>query len=509
MSLLLIYPPVVKPCEPPAGLARLGGALKAHGIQSVLLDANLEGFLSLIDSQIVSTTGEDPWTRRAVKNRNLNKDLLKNSDLYSRPDHYRRAVHDLNRLVSLSGSASGIQIGFSNYEDRMLSPLKSWDLIGAAESPERNPFYIYFRRRLTDLLEKNNFSWIGLSVNFLSQALTAFAMIGFLKKENPNLKILLGGGLITSWAGRFDLHDLFRGLVDEVVAGDGEAPLVALCGNSARCGEAYTPQYSAFPWQDYFSPGPILPYSASGGCYWRKCEFCPEKAEQNEYRPVSAEKVISDLASLEDLIKPSLIHFLDNAISPHLMRAMIRHHRGTPWYGFTRSSSDLTDPEFCRALNRSGCTMLQIGIESGDQRVLDDLDKGIDLGMASQVLKNLKEVGIATYVYLLFGTPPENEESARKTLEFTVKHQACIDFINAAIFNLPAENESYPELRTNDFYEGDLYLYRDFTHPLNWGRKAVRTFLENEFKMHPAIRPIILRDPPLFTSNHAPFLFGS
>jgi len=84
--------------------------------------------------------------------------------------------------------------------------------------------------------------------------------------------------------------------------------------------------------------------------------------------------------------------------------------------------------------------MLKLGIESGDQDVLDQLNKGIDLLTASAVLKKLKKAGIATYCYFLFGTPPENEESATKTLDFVCQHYDCIDFLNLAIFNLPARS---------------------------------------------------------------------
>jgi len=58
---------------------------------------------------------------------------------------------------------------------------------------------------------------------------------------------------------------------------------------------------------------------------------------------------------------------------------------------------------------------------------------------------------------------------------------------------------------TGLFYEGDLSLYTGFSHPSGWHRGKVRRFLEQEFKRHPAIAPILKRDPPLFTSNHAPF----
>jgi hypothetical protein len=150
--------------------------------------------------------------------------------------------------------------------------------------------------------------------------------------------------------------------------------------------------------------------------------------------------------------------------------------------------------------------MLKIGLESGDQQVLDALKKGIRLETALKVLHNLHDAGIATYVYLLFGTPAENEAAAEKTLRFTVNHHDCIDFLNLAIFNLPIGSSETEGLKLRPFYNGDLQLYSDFEHPLNWNRPAVRQFVEKRFKKHPAIQPIIRRDPPIFTSNHAAFL---
>ena len=149
--------------------------------------------------------------------------------------------------------------------------------------------------------------------------------------------------------------------------------------------------------------------------------------------------------------------------------------------------------------------MLQLGIESGDQGVLDCMEKGIDLGVASRALTALKTAGIPTYVYLLFGTPAESLEEARKTLEFAVTHSDRIGFLNLALFNLPVNGLETQKLETQEFYEGDLSLYTGFVHPRGWNRNIVRQFLDGEFKKHPAIAPILRRDPPLFTSNHAPF----
>jgi radical SAM superfamily enzyme YgiQ (UPF0313 family) len=175
-----------------------------------------------------------------------------------------------------------------------------------------------------------------------------------------------------------------------------------------------------------------------------------------------------------------------------------------PWYGFVRITEHLTDLDFCIALKRSGCVMLKLGVESGDQNVLDAMHKGNDVSITSRALKSLSRAGIAVYVYLLFGTPSESEKEARTTLDFVAEHSTCISFMNLAIFNLPLLSPDSKGLQRSRFYEGDLSLYTDFIHPKGWSRIKVRRFLDSEFKRHPAIKPILQRQPPLFTSNHAP-----
>jgi hypothetical protein len=70
---------------------------------------------------------------------------------------------------------------------------------------------------------------------------------------------------------------------------------------------------------------------------------------------------------------------------------------------------------------------------------------------------------------------------------------------------MPAHGGDAERFETKEFYPGDLSLYREFVHPLGWNRSAVRKYLDKRFKRHPAVAPILRRDPPFFTSNHAPF----
>jgi radical SAM superfamily enzyme YgiQ (UPF0313 family) len=224
---------------------------------------------------------------------------------------------------------------------------------------------------------------------------------------------------------------------------------------------------------------------------------------------VEPNTTIHDLKALTTATSPALIHLLDNAVSPSTLKALADNPQNIPWYGFARIDTLLADLGFCHRLKESGCIMLKLGLESGDQDVLNSMHKGINLELAARVLENLHTAGIATYIYLLFGTPSEGYEEAMRTLRFVETHHKAISFLNLAIFNLPVSSQEISSLEVSDFYEGDLSIYRNFTHPKGWNRGEVRRFLDTSFKRSDKIAKILLNDPPFFTSNHAPFLINN
>jgi radical SAM superfamily enzyme YgiQ (UPF0313 family) len=502
--MILVHPPLSKPCEPPAGIARLAGGIDCEKISLSVVDANLDGILRAISGPVKA---DDTWTRRSKKNLQAHLDYLRNRKHSWDIDRYTRAVMDIHRVMEKSFESAGVRMSLSDYRDRNLSPIKSADLLRAAEEPGENPFYPYFQDWFIPQSSAMQDGLAGFSLNFLSQALTTFSMIGYLRNEKPDARIILGGGLVTSWLKRPGWRNPFGGLVDDIVAGPGEAYFRNLFGIKDVTLHV-RPRYDIFPIEYYLSPGFILPYSASSGCYWKNCLFCPEKAEGNPYVPLSADCVQDDLASLIEMHRPVMVHFLDNAMSPSLLKGLIARPLNVPWYGFVRITDHFRDPDFCVGLKQSGCVMLKIGIESGDQGVLDYMQKGIDLDTVSLSLKNIKNAGIGIYLYFLFGTPTEGQSEARHTLDFVKRHSHAIDFLNLAIFNMPANGPDVERYNTSKFYEGDLSLYSNFEHPKGWTRDKIRAFMDNEFKRDPAIRNIIRRNPPFFTSNHAAFFLN-
>lgn len=503
--MLLISPPASRICEAYPALARLGGALKAYKIPYRILDGNLEGLMHIINSEIIT---DDTWTKRAEKGKEYSLGILTSLKGYNNFDTYKSHIKRLNRLLAKSALNHGNNITLANFSTPLWSPLKSKDLKYSADNYKENVFYSWFSNRIPQVIgdletEGNKVKFIGLSVTFLSQALTAFAIAGFIRKLRPEIQIVWGGGLITSWAGSAGFNKLFPDK-DIVISGPGEIPLLKLFGFDANS-NFMVPDYDFAVQNKYLAPGFILSYNTSVGCPWKKCTFCPEKYEDNPYIQERYTKVTAELKLLVNKYNPVLVHLTDSEISPGMLKALAATPIGAPWYGFCRFTKLLTDIDFCKQLTDSGCKMLSMGLESGDKEVLKAMKKGIKLDEVPEILKNLKDAGIGTYIYVLFGTPEEDREAALRTRDFVAKHAHLINFINAAIFNLPVNSKEAHYLDTDNFYEGDLSLYSEFKHLKGWGRKEIRQFLKKDFTSIPAIREILNRVPPVFDSSHAPF----
>jgi hypothetical protein len=501
--MLLIYPPSARCTEPPLGIARLAAFLRSAGHEAECMDLCQEGIEYLLRLEVKPEGNRD---QGSIKRRERAAENLRDSATYGNPSRYVRAVDDVGRALKLASGNRGAEASLADYRDERRSPLRRADLLDSAATFEKNVFFPLFERRLAPAVNAIGDGWAGISICYLSQALCAFAIIGCIKSIRPDMRIVAGGGLVTSWmaSGLLGPEEKCGGLVDAMIAGPGEDPLARLLGIKGVhiTDPLYLEDLSALR---YFAPTRVIPYNFSSGCPWKRCSFCPEKAENMPYSGLPAEEAVARISRLGQRYDPGLYHFTDSEISPIYLDALAAHPPSAPWYGFARFSSRLLDLGFCRALSASGCVMLQLGLESGDQSVLDRTGKGTKVDEISAILDNLADAGIGTYVYVLFGTPEEDRDAAMRTRDFVASRADEISFLNIAVFNLPATSIESEKLVTRNFFEGDLSLYREFSHPAGWDRAAVRRFLAEDFEAIPEIRSIVMRTPPVFSSNHAPF----
>jgi hypothetical protein len=519
MSLLLIHPPAAKPAEPPLGLAVLQAHLRAGGAEVRVFDANLDAYLQLLQParlEAAAGSAPEPRLRRALRHAVAALALLRSPAAMNRTARYVTAVNHLNdALGAYRGEGGEERLTLGDYRHQRLSEFTPEHLERLATGRERTLFHDYFVRQVLPQVLAWRPQRIGLSINYRHQVLPAFELAGLLRRQLPGVELIAGGGMIGSW-----LPALQGGLrlppFDRLVAGAGEEPLQRMIqgqsGTETLLNGAdranFLPDFDGLEPAAYFSPLPVLPVTATRGCYWARCLFCPEAAAPAPaYQPLPGKALPGLLRQLADRWQVRHFHLTDNAIPLPALRALA----GSPelmadlaWYGFVRFEPQLLRGELLPGLARAGCRLLQLGLESGAQPVLDRLGKGTRVEVAAEVLRRARQAGIATYVYVLLGTPEESLDELLQTRDFLQRHGDHIDFLNLAIMNLPRHASLGAAAAGSDDALEPLGLYRPVTEDAR-ERRTARRFLQQELLGEPAIRAIVRRTPPLFTSNHAFF----
>lgn len=530
MDLLLLHPPAAKAAEPPLGTAILLGHLRQAGFAVAALDANLDAFLHLLDpQQLALAAGSAPPAalRRAMGNAPRALQLLRSAAAGDSFARYSAAVHHLNQALQAYSGQGPERLTLGDYSHAGLSEFSPEDLERLTAGSVSTLFAGYFRSVLLPRITALAPRFLAISVNYRHQILPAFELAGLLRRALPELRLVGGGGIFSAWRSELRCRNLRFSAFDHIVFGPGEGPLSDLAAGCSdddyflEGGEtvAFRPDYSFAAVGDYLSPRPVLQVSASRGCYWRRCQFCPEAATPTHpYSSLTPAEFPKLLRWLQKEHGVQHFHLTDNAIPVKVLKALAAEpndNRALSWHGFVRFERALLDESLVAGLAAGGCRLLQLGLESGSQVLLDRIGKGTRLEEVSRILANLQRAGIASYVYVMLGVPGENEADAEQTLEFLQAHAEAIGFLNLAIMNLPRESELLTSPQAAGIAalaplpEGEpLGLYRGFTPVSGWGRSEARRFLQQRLLASPAIRAIVQRTPPLFTSNHA-FLFGS
>ncbi|MDZ4186439.1 MAG: radical SAM protein [Desulfuromonadales bacterium] len=522
-DILLIQPPATKAVEPPLGLAILAGTLRAQGFSVATLDANLSATLALLAPESAArAAGAEPPTnvRRALKQATASLALVRSTAALTSFPRYATALHHLHTLLGLYGG-KGERLTLGDYEYEAFSPFAPAALKQLAAGSVTTLFHQHFAGEIVPAVLSRAPRIIAFSINYRHQLLPAFELAGMLRRALPSAILVAGGGMITSWQRVLSAGEIHLPLFDHLIFGPGEEPLARLAGGGAHdylligTEIAFSPDFSELPLHDYLSPRPVLPIATSRGCYWGKCRFCPEAAAPTHpYRSGAAVGFPDRLLALAARTGVRDFHLTDNAIPVPTLKALADRQaelHDIRWHGFVRFERALLDPALVAGLAKSGCTLLQLGLESGSQAVLEQMDKGTKLTEAAQILESLRVAGIASYVYVMTGIPGETAADAALTRRFLLDHAEKIGFLNLALMNLPRDASLLEQAGDYAIASADLLdsttplgLYRSFSSSTDWGRNEARRFLA-ELKREPAIRAILQRTPPWLTSNHAFF----
>jgi len=156
----------------------------------------------------------------------------------------------------------------------------------------------------------------------------------------------------------------------------------------------------------------------SRGCPMR-CAFCYNQSspERRRYRIHSEEWVLKQLGFIKECTGANAVRWIgDNPFSnPERGRSVISA-AGMPWISAARI--EIMDPEFCTWLAESGCRMVGFGFESGSNKVLEIIRKGVTKEQMRTGIENLARAGVnssASWIHLI---PGETDDDRRETREF-------------------------------------------------------------------------------------------
>lgn len=158
------------------------------------------------------------------------------------------------------------------------------------------------------------------------------------------------------------------------------------------------------------------------GCPY-DCAFCNSKAVWNQVvRYRSIQSIIEEIDYMKKEYKVSNFVFADDSFTINkkrileFCRILMQEEKGIAWSCITRA--DLIDDEIIKAMKKAGCTKIDIGIESGSERIQDVINKGINLAQAKEMAKMLKENQMFWAGFFMMGFPTETKEDVLKTLKF-------------------------------------------------------------------------------------------
>ncbi len=302
-------------------------------------------------------------------------------------------------------------------------------------------------------LKNARFDWLGIT-----GLITEYNQVKWLsaaaKQYHPDKPVVLGGGLASS------VPDLIleNTAVDIVVIGEGEQtaadlsqaiennlPLESVRGiGFRRKGQIYYTEKQPFiadldnlpptVWHlfpvNIYAKGEKLGFEfpvqainilSGRGCPYH-CSYCFHGIFGHKYRARSPRKVVEEILYLKNKYHLKGVLFSDDTLTLNrnwvtdFCKLIQEHCPDIRWA--CNGRVNLMDPELLKLMKQSGCCSIFYGIESGSQKILDSINKGVTVEQAAKVIHWSRKAGLDAQGYFIIGAPGETRETVRETIEF-------------------------------------------------------------------------------------------
>jgi anaerobic magnesium-protoporphyrin IX monomethyl ester cyclase len=195
-------------------------------------------------------------------------------------------------------------------------------------------------------------------------------------------------------------------------------------------------------WRSHHGRGSVSVITARGCPY--HCRWCSHSVYGKTHRRRSPASVAEEIAWIRDRYQPEMLWIADDVFTIHpgwimqFAQEMSQRDLRIPFECITRA--DRMNREIAATLASLGCFRVWVGSESGSQRILDGMQRGVRVGQVRDAVAALREHGIETGMFLMWGY--EGEDLA--DIEATVEHvKACRPDVFLTTVSYPIKGTPY------------------------------------------------------------------
>jgi magnesium-protoporphyrin IX monomethyl ester (oxidative) cyclase len=340
---------------------------------------------------------------------------------------------------------------------------------------------------------------VGISGPFTCQIENSIKVSNLAKEVNPNILTVMGGPHVTLVPKEFleEAKDL-----DIAVTGEGEYAMIEIAQAfegkkqlSEVLGIAYRqggkvmvnpprpliedldalpyPAYDLVNMEQYLNPEKIgyrsfqdraISMITSRGCPFNCC-FCAVHLHMGQaFRAHSAEYVLNHIQYVVEKFKVKNIFFEDDNLTLNIKRfeaicdGIIQRKIKIGWETPNGVRADCLNIELLKKMKQSGCKSVFVGVESGDQQILDNvICKSLDLNRVVEFAKNARQIGLKTGAFYIIGFPGEKKENMQRTVDFALGLKRDYDVGMHLFMATPSYGTKlYDECKSKGYIQQDL-----------------------------------------------------
>ena len=493
MKALFIFPPFYSQFSIITGIPQIISYLKAKNYDVKAIDLNIKFFNYLYNEKVLNNLLLETY------------EIYKNQEKYNLPSEYSKLLEEFFSNKKMVYKVHSAIKNIDNIKQSLKSPqnfinlFKKENIITAIADIQKLSDFIFkdltayedrkyfinnsvistyesFLNPIIDDILNENYDYIGFSDNGDSQFISSLITAKLLKEKGYKGKIGLGGTNIFK-----DLKiikedkSLFQKYVDIVIVGQGEYAqeeffeflngkrnLEDVCNivyldNSENIienkekhlsvSDYRVPCYDDYDFSEYMLPEPILPIRASYGCYWGKCVFCAHYYNDKKHFFIrKVDDLIEEIKFYIARYNVDTFYFVDSALPPAYLdefASKIIEQKIKIYFMMQNRFENDFDRKLLEKLHKAGLVHCFWGLESASPKILEKMNKGINVNTAQKILETAYSVGILNGIYWMYNFPGETIEDFDLTYNFIKKNIKIIDNVVDNRFMLPIFSYMY------------------------------------------------------------------